>query len=233
MLLSKQKSFEEILGYLEGENKVFLLGCDGCAQASGTGGPVHVAEMKTKLEAEGKTVTGTEVVDFLCEKALIKSKLSTKVKAIMEADSVLVMTCGVGIQASAASIAKVCHPACDTINLGGSRGEWQGSERCMECGECVLESTGGICPLTACSKGLLSGQCGGASHGKCEISPDMDCGWELIYHRLKSLNQLDKLKKLAPPKDRNKGLPKADMRSTSRWAIENPTQKAQKEVTAK
>ncbi len=225
MLLSKQKSFEDILDYLDGENRVFLLGCNGCAQSSGSGGPEQVADMKARLETAGKLVTGTEVVDFLCEKALIKSKLSTKVKAIMEADSVLVMTCGVGIQATAASIAKVCHPACDTINLGGSRGEWQGSERCMECGECVLESTGGICPLTACSKGLLSGQCGGATNGKCEISPDMDCGWELIYNRLKSLNQLDKLKKLAPPKDRNKMIPKAEMKSTSRWAIEKPNQK--------
>jgi len=225
MLLSKQKSFEEILGCLNGENKVFLLGCDGCAQASGTGGPVQVSEMKTKLEAAGKTITGTDVVDFLCEKALIKSKLSVKVNAVMEADSVLVMTCGVGVQAAASSIAKLCHPACDTINLGGSRGEWQGSERCLECGECVLESTGGICPLTACSKGLLSGQCGGASHGKCEIYPEKECGWELIYYRLKSVNQLDKLKKLAPPKDWGKMTPRAEMLATSRWAIEKPVQK--------
>jgi hypothetical protein len=225
MLLSKQKPFEEILGYLDGELKIFLLGCDGCAQASGTGGPVQVAEMKARLEVVGKTITGTDVVDFLCEKALIKSRLSTKAQTIMESDSVLVMTCGVGIQAAAASIAKLCHPACDTINLGGSRGEWQGSERCMECGECVLESTGGICPLTACSKGLLSGQCGGASHGKCEIYPEKECGWELIYHRLKSLNQLDKLRKLAPSKDYSKMTPRAEMLATPRWALENPVQK--------
>ncbi|MBI4303122.1 MAG: methylenetetrahydrofolate reductase C-terminal domain-containing protein, partial [Chloroflexi bacterium] len=194
MILSRQKPWEEILGYLNGESKVFLLGCNGCAQASGTGGPVQVAGMKGKMEAAGKKVTGSAVVDFLCEKALVKSKMRTNIEAVQAADSILVMTCGVGVQATAAAINKVCHPACDTINLGGSRGEWSGSERCMECGECVLESTGGICPLTACTKGLLSGQCGGASKGKCEVNPERDCGWVLIYNRLKSINQLDKLR---------------------------------------
>jgi hypothetical protein len=222
MLRSKQKPFEEILGNMEGEDRVFLLGCDGCAQASGTGGPVQIAEMKTKLEAAGKTVTGTDVLGFLCEKALVKSRLASKAKTIMDSDSVLVMTCGVGIQAVAASVNKLCHPGCDTQNLGGSRGEWQGSERCRECAECVLESTGGICPLTACTKGLLSGQCGGASLGKCELSPEKDCGWELIYHRLKAVGQLDKLKKLAPYKSWSKMAPDPQILGTSDYALENP-----------
>ena len=160
MILSKQKTFEEIMDYLDGESSVFILGCNGCAQASGTGGPEQVAEMKSKLEEAGKKVTGSSVIDFLCEKALVKSGLRPKVEQIQAADSILVMTCGIGVQAVAASVNKVCHPACDTVNLGGSRGEWQGSERCAECGECLLEYTGGICPLTACTKGLISGQCG-------------------------------------------------------------------------
>jgi len=224
MLRSKQKPFEEILGYLEGESSVFLLGCDGCAQASGTGGPVQVAEMKAKLEAEGKKITGTDVVGFLCEKALVKSRLAPKTNAIMGSDSILVMTCGVGIQAVAASVNKLCHPACDTQNLGGSRGEWPGSERCVECAECVLESTGGICPLTACTKHLLSGQCGGASAGKCELSVHKDCGWELIYNRLKAVNQLDKLKTFAPPKHWSKMAPDVNILATSQYALENPAQ---------
>jgi len=220
MILSKQKPWEEILGYLDGENNIFILGCNGCAQASGTGGPVQVAEMKNKLEEIGKKVTGNTVIDFLCEKALVKSRLRNKVEQLEAADSILVMTCGVGVQAVATAVNKVCHPACDTVNLGGSRGEWRGSERCLECGECLLDYTGGICPLTACTKGLINGQCGGASKGKCELDPEKDCGWELIYNRLKGLNQLNKLRRFIAPKDYSKMMPDVKIMSTSHWALE-------------
>jgi len=220
MILSKQKPWEEILGYLDGENNVFILGCNGCAQASGTGGPAQVGEMKSKLEAINKKVTGSAIIDFLCQKALVKSRLRTKVEQIGAADSIVVMTCGVGVQAVAAAVNKVCHPACDTVSLGGSRGEWKGSERCKECGECLLEYTGGICPLTACTKGLINGQCGGASKGKCELNPERDCGWELIYKRLKDLNQLDKLRRFIAPKDYSKMMPDVKIMSTPLWALE-------------
>ena len=129
MILSRQKPWEEILSYLDGEDNVFIMGCNGCAQASGTGGPEQVEEMKAKLAEEGKKATGSVVVDFLCEKALVKSRLRNKIEQIQAADSILVMTCGVGVQAVAAAVNKVCHPACDTVNLGGSRGEWKGSEQ--------------------------------------------------------------------------------------------------------
>ncbi|MFC1908183.1 methylenetetrahydrofolate reductase C-terminal domain-containing protein [Chloroflexota bacterium] len=225
MILSKQKPWEEILGYLGGEKNVFILGCNGCAQASGTGGLEQVKEMESKLEGIGKKVMGSTVIDFLCEKALVKSRLRNKVESIKAADSILVMTCGIGVQAVAASVKKVCHPACDTANLGGSRGEWKGNERCMECGECLLEYTGGICPLTACTKGLINGQCGGASQGKCEIDPVRDCGWEMIYKRLKDLNQLGKLKMFVTPKDYSKMKPDVKILSTSHWALEQTDQK--------
>ena len=220
MIVSQQKPLEEVLGYLEGEGSVFILGCNGCAEASGSGGPEQVAEMKERLEGAGKRVTGTMVVDFLCQKALVKSRLRGRIDQIKAADSILVMTCGLGIQAVAASVNKVCHPACDTVNMGGSRAEWTGKERCMECGECLLDYTGGICPLTACTKSLVNGACGGASNGKCELDPDRDCGWELIYQRLKAKNQLDKLRRFIPPKDYSKMMPSPKMMSTSQWALE-------------
>jgi len=221
MILSEQKPFEEILGYLDGEKGIFILGCNGCAQSSGSGGPVQVEEMKNRLEEAGKRVTGTKVIDFLCEKALVKSGLRGKVDQVAAADSILVMTCGIGVQAVAASVNMVCHPACDTVNLGGSRGEWRGSERCQECGQCLLDYTGGICPITACTKSLVSGACGGASNGKCELSPERDCGWELIYNRLKEKGQLAKLKIAIDPLDHGKLLAQPEILSTSRYALEN------------
>ena len=160
------------------------------------------------------------VIDFLCQKALVKSRLRPRTEQVEAADSILVMTCGLGVQAVAASVNKVCHPACDTINMGGSRGEWTGDERCLECGECLLEYTGGICPLTACTKSLINGACGGASQGKCELAPEKDCGWELIYERLKQKNQLNKLKIFIPPKSWDKMMPNPKVMSTALWALE-------------
>jgi hypothetical protein len=222
MILSELKPFEEIIAYLEKDKSVFILGCHGCAKASGTGGHKAVAEMKDKITAAGKTVTGAKVIDFLCEKALVKSALRGRVDQVAAADAVLVMTCGIGIQCVAAAINKPVYPGCNTINRGGIRGEWEGSERCNECGQCLLFHTGGICPLTACTKSLVSGACGGASKGKCEISKDRECGWELIYNRLKERGQLNRLADMIKPLDHKKITPRPEMMSTLRYGLENP-----------
>jgi hypothetical protein len=221
MLYSEQKNFDEIIAYLEKDKNVFIVGCDGCAQSSGSGGPKQVEEMKQKLTAAGKNVTGAKVVGFLCSKALVKSGLRGKVDQIKAADSVLVLTCGVGIQAVATSLNKPVYPGCNTVNLGGSRGEWEGSERCFECGQCLLWHTGGICPLTACTKSLISGSCGGAKNGKCEISQERDCGWELIYTRLKERGELERLNDMMHPLDQRKLMVRPEMMSTPRFALEN------------
>ncbi len=135
MIVSELKPFAEVLAYLQGENKVFLVGCKGCAEVCHTGDEPQVLDMKQKLEKEGKQITGFCVVDFLCDKALVKARLLPHEAEIDAADSLIVMTCGIGVQATAAVVNKLVHPAANTINLGGSRGEWKGSERCRECGD--------------------------------------------------------------------------------------------------
>jgi hypothetical protein len=224
MIYSEQKPFDEILAYMENDNAVFVLGCNGCAQSSGSGGPAQVQEMVKKLTAAGKKVTGSKNIDFLCEKALVKSDLKGRVEQLQAADAVLVLTCGIGVQCVAAAVNKPVYPGCDTVNLGGSRGEWEGTERCLECGQCLLYYTGGICPLTACTKSLISGACGGANRGKCEISKDRDCGWELIYERLKERGLLHRLDDLLKPLDHKKIMPRPEMMSTPRYGVENPPQ---------
>jgi ferredoxin len=230
MIISQQKPIPEILKSMEGEKRIFIVGCKGCAEACHTGGEAQVMKMKKKLEEEGKVIAGYTVVDFLCDKALVKFRLKVYEEDIKSADSLLVMTCGLGVQATAKVVDKITHPACDTVNVGGARGEWRGEERCLECGECLLDYTGGICPLTACTKGLINGPCGGAKDGKCEFEPDTrDCGWQLIYERLKKANRLDKMKAILSPKDWSKMRPPKDMRSTIMWALE----RQEKEVAAK
>jgi len=222
MLVTKRKPIEEIAGFVAGEKGVFLLGCDGCAAASGTGGEDDVVALKEALEREGVTVTGWKVIDFLCQKALIRTGLRPFAKELQASDSILVSTCGIGIQATATVAELPVHPACDTISLGGIRGEWQGEERCLECGQCFLEYTGGICPLTACAKQLVNGPCGGAKDGRCEVEPDVRrCAWEVIYERLERQGRLDLLR--AAPlqvKDHAKMRPPEELRGTRRWAID-------------
>ena len=227
MLYSEQKPFDEIIAFMEKDKNIFIMGCEGCAQSSGSGGPQQVEEMKQKLAEAGKNVTGTKAIDFLCSKALVKSELKGKIDQLKAADAVLVLTCGIGVQCVAAAVNKPVYPGCNTVNMGGHRGEWEGTERCNECGQCLLYYTGGICPLTACTKSLVSGACGGANNGKCEVSKDRDCGWELIYNRLKERGLLHRLDEMVKPLDHKKIMPRPEMMATPRYGLENPVKEVE------
>jgi ferredoxin len=201
MLISEQKPFDEILKSLDGEKTVFLIGCKGCAEGCETGGEKEVMEMKQRLEEQGKTVTGFSVIDMVCDEPLTRLKLKAHAETIAPSDSLLVLCCGTGVQTVAASVDKVVHPGCNTVSLGGAHAEWREAERCLECGDCVLDFTGGICPIARCSKHLLNGPCGGSQGGKCELSPDLPCAWQLIIERLTKLGRLDKLEDIVAPKN--------------------------------
>jgi hypothetical protein len=201
MLISEQKPMEEILSYLEGDKSIFLIGCKGCAEGWGSGGEKQVAEMGQSLQEQGKTITGSVVVDMLCDAALTRLKLRAYKKELAAADSILVLTDGAGVQTVAELVDKAVHPGCNTLSSGGAHAEWKEAERCLECGDCVLEFTGGICPIARCSKHLLNGPCGGSQGGKCEVDPDIPCVWQEIVDRLTKLGRLDKLERLVPPKN--------------------------------
>jgi len=201
MLISEQKPFEEILSLLDGEKAVFLIGCKGCAEGCETGGEKEVLEMKQKLEEQGKAVTGFSLIDMVCDEPLTRLKLKAHKETIAASDSLLVLCCGVGIQTVAQAVDKVVHPGCNTVSLGGAHAEWREAERCLECGDCILDFTGGICPIARCSKHLLNGPCGGSQGGKCELSPDLPCAWQLIIERLTKLGRLDRLEDVVAPKN--------------------------------
>ena len=227
MLVTERKPIDEIMGFITDERSVFLLGCDGCAAASGTGGAPEIQELKTELEANGVEVVGWKVIDFLCQKALVRTGLRPFAEALERADSVVVSTCGIGIQATATVIDKAVHPACNTLSLGGIRGEWQGEERCLECGQCFLDVTAGICPLTACAKQLVNGPCGGAKDGYCEVEPaTRRCAWDVIYERLERQGRLDLLRKSSlQVKDHARMRPPEELLGTRRWAVDIETGK--------
>lgn len=206
MIVTKQKPLDEILKYLERDKKIFIVGCSECSTVCKTGGEEEVARMKEFLIKSGKEVTGTPILDPPCYLLEVKKKYQENKDAILNSDSVLVMACGDGVQAVMKGMKKPVHPALDTLFLGERSRGTLFNETCSLCSECVLEQTGGICPITLCSKSLLNGPCGGTNKGKCEVDPDKDCGWTLIYNRLKELEQLHKMKQAKKPKDYSKSI---------------------------
>jgi len=198
--ITEQKPIEEIVESLGKAKKVYLVGCGTCATICHTGGKSEVLEMKAKLEAAGKKVTGWMVVPTACDE-LTKYALEEQAAEIKKADAILALTCAFGVQTMALYADKPVYPALNTLFIGKEEAPGQFVEVCMQCGNCVLATTAGICPLVRCAKSLLNGPCGGSVEGKCEVAPDIPCAWQLIYDRLKALGQLDKLEEIVPLRD--------------------------------
>ncbi len=206
MIVAEQKPIEQIAHFIENCNKVLLVGCAGCVTVCLSGGEketeILASALRIKRRLEGRPIeTMTHTVTRQCDPEYIED-LKDMVEKV---DCVISLACGVGPQYLAERYRdKYIVPAMNTKFAGGSKklGVWE--ERCGLCGECILHLTGGICPVIRCPKSILNGPCGGSQNGKCEIGKEVDCAWQLIYERLKTLGHLDMLKKIMPPKDWSK-----------------------------
>jgi ferredoxin len=207
MIVSKKKPIEEILKALGPASKIFIIGCGDCAATCRSGGEEEILEMKVALEANGKSVKGWAMPDSPCIASQTKLHLAKNKKMVDESDAFLVLSCGLGAQSVLENDRnkRPVYIGCDTMfsSILDTTG-YGFFERCAMCGECVLNITAGICPVTRCAKGLLNGPCGGSNKGKCEVDKNKDCAWILIYNRLKDLNKLDSLKDIKPAKDHSK-----------------------------
>ncbi len=206
MIVTQRKPLEEILNILKDQNKVFLIGCGECSTTCHTGGEKEVLEMKQFLEAQGKKVTGWVIPNAPCIAAQTKTAFAQNMPALKDTQAILVMSCGLGVQSVKENdrLKLEVFPALNSMfgTLMDSKGSFY--EVCSNCGECVLDKTGCICPITRCSKGLLNGPCGGVIKGKCEVDRERDCAWVLIYKELERKGQLDKMRALSAPKDYGK-----------------------------
>ena len=196
--ITKQKPLEEIEQQLEGLERVYIIGCGTCTTMTKTGGREEVLDMKESLQGLGKMLTGWTVIPTACDD-MTEASLRENSGAIQSADCLLIMSCALGVQRVGSYISKPVIPAVDTLFIGVEDIPGLYHEVCDQCGHCVLGYTAGICPVTACHKGLLNGPCGGTNKGKCEIDKELDCGWTLIYQRLKEQDRLDLMKKYQPP----------------------------------
>jgi ferredoxin len=203
MIVAEQKSLDEIKTMLADAENVLVVGCGTCVTVCFAGGAREAAitatslRMSSKLEGNSKQVTDV-TVQRQCE----WEYLDQIADQVDEADMVLSMGCGIGVQAIAEHFPKTwVVPGLNTSFLGmpTEQGVW--AERCAACGDCILGITGGICPIARCSKSLLNGPCGGSEAGHCEIDPDVPCAWQLIYDRLISMDKLHVLLEQQPPKN--------------------------------
>ena len=203
MIIAEQKSLDEIKTLIGNSEKVLVLGCGTCVTVCFAGGEREAAimasslRMATKLEGKNKAIT-----DITVQRQCEWEYLDQVAEQIGEADVVLSLGCGIGVQAIAEHFPNTwVVPGLNTSFLGmpSEQGVWE--ERCAACGDCILGLTGGICPIARCSKSLLNGPCGGSEDGHCEIDPEIPCAWQLIYDRLSSMDKLDVLLDLQPPKN--------------------------------
>jgi hypothetical protein len=203
MITATRKPLEEILDYIEPYNRIILVGCNECVTVCAAGGRKEVGLLSSSLQMAcmkgGKTL---EVREITLERQCDPEYVEELVNYIDTAEAVLSMACGCGVQEVARRFKdKPVFPAVNTEFMGASERQGVWAERCQGCGDCLLGLTGGICPIARCSKRLLNGPCGGSSHGKCEISPDVDCAWQLIWDRLKALGMEKRYEDIMSAKD--------------------------------
>jgi ferredoxin len=204
MIIAERKPMEEIRQLVAPYKKVLVAGCGTCVTVCWAGGEKEVAMLASQLRlaasGEGKEISVVEAtVERQCEREMV-AEIKDKVA---EADAVISLACGSGVQTMAEMFEdKPVLPGVNTTFIGMPEKEGLWVEMCAACGDCFLDRTGGVCPVVRCAKGLLNGPCGGTRRGgKCEIDPDKDCAWVLIYRRLEKQGRLDVMRKYYAPKN--------------------------------
>lgn len=202
--ITEQKPLEEIQNFVENDRNIYIIGCGTCATLCRTGGKSEVLKMKEYLESIGKNVVGWMIIPSVCDD-LTNEALKDDAERVRQADAILVMACAFGVHTVSAFSSEyevMVYPGLNTLFIGKPEGQFGlFTEVCSQCGDCLLGSTGGICPITICPKGLLNGPCGGTNRGKCEEDPERDCAWTLIYKRLSKLGRLNEMRKYREPRN--------------------------------
>ena len=204
MIVAESKPIDEILDMIDKYDNILLIGCKGCVAVCAAGGEKEVqflaSAIRTARKRDGREIEIREVtLERQCDPEYVE-----QIRGYAgDYQAILSIACGVGVQYMAEHYKDIpAFPGLNTSFMGGALEQGVWSERCQGCGNCVLHLTGGICPITVCSKSMLNGPCGGSSGGKCEVNPEINCGWQLIIERLKTLGELEtRFIEISPIKD--------------------------------
>ena len=203
MIIAQQKDISEIIRSVDSFDSVAVAGCGGCVTVCLSGGEKEAERVANLLRLSVADAGNSKSISVTTPTRQCDMEFLDENEAELEkADCILSMACGAGVQFMAEKFPdKVVVPGLNTSFIGVNRDLGYWTEMCQGCGNCVLEKTGGVCPVARCSKSHFNGPCGGSGDGKCEIDKEVECGWQLIYERMKRLNQLDKLTELEDVKD--------------------------------
>jgi ferredoxin len=207
MIVAQRKSIPELVEILKGKKKVLVLGCGTCVTVCLAGGEREVSIISSALRISSRLNNlNLEVEELTIERQCDNIFIEKAAEAIARNDVVLSLGCGAGVQAIAERYNKPVYAGLDTEFIGilEERAIW--TEKCIACGKCVLHEYGGVCPVTRCAKRMLNGPCGGSREDRCEVREDRPCAWQLIYQRLKTIGELDRLKIVKAPKNWNYGI---------------------------
>lgn len=208
MIVAQRKSIPELFDIINGHKNVLVLGCGTCVTVCLAGGEREVSIISSALRiASKKKDMQIKINELTIERQCDNVFIESAAEEIKKSDAVLSLGCGAGVQAIAERYPdKPVYAGLDTAFLGilESRGVW--TEKCAQCGQCVLADFGGICPVTRCAKRLLNGPCGGSREDRCEINQNTPCAWQLIYKRLNDIGQLEKIADTFEAKDWSKSV---------------------------
>ena len=172
MIIAEGKPIQEILALIEPYDKILIIGCKGCVTVCSAGGEKEVGILASALRlARQAQGRPLETRELTLERQCDTEYLEPMRGLQEEYPAILSLACGAGIQFVAEKFRR--HPVLPAVNT-----QFIG----------VTEE-----------QGVWTERC--QTCGKCEIDPEVECGWQLIYDRLKELGQLDKLERVLPVKD--------------------------------
>jgi len=203
MIVAERKTLDQIEAMIEGKDKILVAGCGTCVAVCMAGGEKEVEVLAAQLRMRGKLAGKERTVDEITiTRQCDREYLDQIAKYADEYDAIVSTACGAGVQFLAERYdEQVVLPALNTLFIGVAEEAGVWTQKCVACSDCVLDQTGGICPMTICAKNSLNGPCGGTNHGKCEVDGEKDCAWTLIYKKLEKTDRLDYMRQIQPPKD--------------------------------